>query len=75
MFLAMAEQALTQAGKQSSASSLQSSLWEWILQARFTITVTGLNKPKLNSVAWVRERTIPTERLPLVGEVSANFSG
>jgi hypothetical protein len=28
---------------------------------------------KLNSVALVRERTIPTERLPLVGEVSANF--
>jgi hypothetical protein len=28
-----------------------------------------------NSVALVRKRTIPTERLPLVGEVSANFSG
>jgi hypothetical protein len=28
---------------------------------------------KLNSVAWVRERTIPTERPPLVGEVSVNF--
>jgi hypothetical protein len=28
---------------------------------------------KLNSVALVRERTIPTERPPLVGEVSANF--
>jgi hypothetical protein len=27
---------------------------------------------KLNSVAFVRERTLPTERLPLVGEVSAN---
>jgi hypothetical protein len=26
-----------------------------------------------NSVVWVRERTIPTERPPLVGEVSANF--
>jgi hypothetical protein len=26
-----------------------------------------------NSVAWVRERTIPTELPPLVGEVSANF--
>jgi hypothetical protein len=26
-----------------------------------------------NTVAWVRERTIPTERPPLVGEVSANF--
>jgi hypothetical protein len=28
---------------------------------------------KLNSVAWVPERTIPTERPSLVGEVSANF--
>jgi hypothetical protein len=27
---------------------------------------------KLTSVALVRERTIPTERPPLVGEVSAN---
>jgi hypothetical protein len=26
----------------------------------------------LNSVALVRERTIPTERPPLVGEVSVN---
>jgi hypothetical protein len=30
---------------------------------------------KLNSLAWVRKRTMPTERLPLVGEVSANFCG
>jgi hypothetical protein len=28
-----------------------------------------------NSVAIVRERTIPTERPPNVGEVSANFCG
>jgi hypothetical protein len=28
-----------------------------------------------NSGALVRQRTIPTERPPLVGEVSANFSG
>jgi hypothetical protein len=28
-----------------------------------------------NSVAWVRERTLPTERPPLVGEVIANFCG
>jgi hypothetical protein len=26
-----------------------------------------------NSVAWVLERTIPIERPPLVGQVSANF--
>jgi hypothetical protein len=28
---------------------------------------------KLNSMACDRERTIPTERPPLVGEISANF--
>jgi hypothetical protein len=28
-----------------------------------------------NSVAWVRERIIPTERPPLVGEVNVNFRG
>jgi hypothetical protein len=27
----------------------------------------------LNTVSWVRERTIPIERPPLVGEVSTNF--
>jgi hypothetical protein len=32
-----------------------------------------VSKLKLNSVVWVRERTIPTERPPLVGEVIANF--
>jgi len=32
-------------------------------------------KTKLNSVALVRERTIPTERPPPVGEVRANFCG
>jgi hypothetical protein len=30
---------------------------------------------KTNSVVWVRERTIPTERPPLVGEVSSNVCG
>jgi len=30
---------------------------------------------KLNSVALDRERTIPTERPPPVGEISANFCG
>jgi hypothetical protein len=27
-----------------------------------------------NSVVLVRKRTIPTERPPLIGEISANFS-
>jgi hypothetical protein len=30
---------------------------------------------KKNSMVWVRERTIPTERPPPVGEVIANFCG
>jgi hypothetical protein len=30
---------------------------------------------KTNSMVWVRERTIPTERPPLVGEAIANFCG
>jgi hypothetical protein len=34
-----------------------------------------LKLKKLNSMVWVRERTIPTERLPLVGEVIANVCG
>jgi hypothetical protein len=33
---------------------------------------TKLVNWKLNSIAWVRERTIPSERSPLVSEVSAN---
>jgi hypothetical protein len=32
-------------------------------------------KNKTNTVVLVRKRTIPTERPPLVGEVSVNFSG
>ena len=32
-------------------------------------------KERKNSVALVRERTIPTEWPPPVGEVSANFRG
>jgi hypothetical protein len=33
------------------------------------------HKLKLNSMVWVRERTIPTERQPIAGEVIANFCG
>jgi hypothetical protein len=32
-------------------------------------------RTKTNSVVLVRKRSIPTERPPLVSEVSANFSG
>jgi hypothetical protein len=34
-----------------------------------------LEDKKKNSMVWVRERTVPTERQPLVGEVIANFCG
>ena len=40
-----------------------------------TSYVEHLLNLNLNSVALVRERTIPTERPPPVGEVSANFCG
>jgi hypothetical protein len=37
-----------------------------------TLYLSGIeSKTKLNSMVWVRERTIPTERPPLVGEVIA----
>jgi hypothetical protein len=36
---------------------------------------TRLTNLKLNPVALVREQTIPTERSPVVSEVSANFFG
>ena len=44
----------------------------------FFVLVMNLFKDKIRntySVALVRERTIPTERPPPVGEVSANFCG
>ena len=41
-------------------SEYVSAIYKWVLT-------------KLNSVALVRTQTIPTERPPPVGEVSANF--
>jgi hypothetical protein len=38
-------------------------------------SLTKKKKKKKISMVWVRERTIPTERPPLVGEVIANFCG
>jgi hypothetical protein len=35
----------------------------------------NVTKTKTKSMVWVRERTIPTERPPLVGEVIANLCG
>jgi hypothetical protein len=44
-------------------------------QAIAELSEKGSSESKLNSVTLVRKRTIPTERPPLVGEVSANFCG
>jgi hypothetical protein len=43
----------------------------WLTSQATDVLVTDIT----NSVALVGERTMPTERPPLVGEVSANFSG
>jgi hypothetical protein len=43
-----------------------------IKQLQFLHTKKNINN---NPVVLARERTIPTERKPLVGEVSANFLG
>jgi hypothetical protein len=48
---------------------------EYALQNKQNEYINTRTKTKLNSVALVRERTIPTERPPPVGEVSANFCG
>jgi hypothetical protein len=39
------------------------------------IPATGSWCPLNNSLAWIHEQTIPTERPPLIDEVSANFCG
>jgi hypothetical protein len=45
----------------------------WITDQDERFPCNKETKKKLNSVAWVRERTISSERPLLVGEVSANF--
>jgi len=41
----------------------------------YDLKVKSIISTKLNSMALVRERTIPTEWPPPVGAVSANFCG
>jgi hypothetical protein len=43
--------------------------------AQARLQLSSCHELKLNSVGFVRERTIPTERPPLVNEVRANFCG
>ena len=45
------------------------------IEYRLSLSSSQLLKKKKISVALVRKRTIPTERPPPVGEVSANFCG
>jgi hypothetical protein len=47
----------------------------WAVADIFMISHECNKETKLNTVACIRVRTIPTERPPLVGEVSANFYG
>jgi hypothetical protein len=42
---------------------------------KLTFLANTSKTKKLNSVAWFRERTIPTERPTLIGEVGANLCG
>jgi hypothetical protein len=52
--------------------------WIFLNQSSWTFwpeMIHKLRAKKLNSMVWVSERTIPTERPPLVGEVIANFCG
>jgi hypothetical protein len=47
----------------------------WIVASLLHIYYSIFLTLMTDSVAVVRERTIPTERPPLAGEVSANFCG
>jgi hypothetical protein len=46
-----------------------------IIEEKVMHSILKLKKKKLNSIVWVRERTIPTKRPPLVSEVIDNFCG
>jgi hypothetical protein len=60
----------TEATERSPMDDVSSQLWHMSASQKHLSL-----KTKLNSVILVRERTMPTERPPLVGEVSANFCG
>jgi hypothetical protein len=47
----------------------------WLKLSVLFLSLSKEKKKKKNSMVWVRERTIPTERPPLLGEVVANFCG
>jgi len=53
-------------------------IWNWELNEKLCQEIHLINTPtnalKLNSVALVRKRTIPTERPPPVGELVPTFA-
>jgi hypothetical protein len=55
--------------------NIKAILMQMGLESAYIHDNTKKLKKKLNSMVWVRERTIPTERPPLVGEVIANLCG
>jgi hypothetical protein len=65
----------------SEDAQCESRLVQWLFWMTFfarllrTIPIPIPIHRSLNSVAWVCKRNIPTERTPLVSEVSANFCG
>jgi hypothetical protein len=65
------------AGEKSPEMLVPCVSWYWgcfLLTALYSRHI-GTSEDNNNSVALVRERTVPIERLPLDGEVSANFWG
>jgi hypothetical protein len=44
-------------------------------RALLVLIVYQNKQTKTNSMAWVRYRSVPIQRPPLVGEASANFYG
>jgi hypothetical protein len=64
-------------GKYRTAFEFSGNFYEWQIYKYIEQYGFDMNNNiiKLNSMVWARERTIPTERPPLVGEVIANFCG
>jgi hypothetical protein len=54
---------------------LADSLYEICTIYTYVRGINNTKERKKNTVALVRKRNRPTERLPLVEEVSVNFSG
>jgi hypothetical protein len=50
-------------------------MWKIFYPGNMSKSDNIMASEQTNSMVWVRERTIPTERPPLLGEVVANFCG